>query len=153
MGPTGGSRAMAQIQSRFRPVLITCTIKPAWMAMDRIGIRYNGESPHTRSQGPRVGYCSENGTVLGDSVPEPAGPMDVGAQGITQHAPGARIGIAVSPATQSLARLRSQNRNLTGTRAGYVNASRASCRAADLRRDARRRSASGASSGVPAIVS
>ena len=33
---------MAQIHSMFRPVLITCTIKPAWTASDRIGMRYNG---------------------------------------------------------------------------------------------------------------
>src|SRR5882762_11355443 len=45
MEPTSGSRPMAKIQSIFRPVLITCTIKPAWTAMDRIEMRYNGESP------------------------------------------------------------------------------------------------------------
>jgi hypothetical protein len=43
MAPTPGSRAMAQIQSVFRPVLITCTIKPACKAIDRIGMRYNGD--------------------------------------------------------------------------------------------------------------
>src|SRR5260370_28483940 len=45
MEPNSGSRPMAKNQSIFRPVLITCTIKPAWTAMDRIEMRYNGESP------------------------------------------------------------------------------------------------------------
>src|SRR5271156_1505702 len=38
--------------------------------------------------------------------------------------------IAVLPATPSLAKLKSQNTNLPGTRADYVNAGHASCRAA-----------------------
>src|SRR5882724_1041107 len=113
MGPTSGRRAIAQIQSVFRPVLITCTIKPAWRAMDRIGMRYNGLVSGYASQGPRTGYCSENGTVpaaagsLGGRsrrinwsdrlrYANPAlhvsavGPSDI-RQGIAQHALGARI--------------------------------------------------------------
>src|ERR1700722_292440 len=61
MQPTSGSRAMAQIHSIFRPVLITWTINAAWMAIDRIGMRYKGESPDAR--GPRgsavAGHCKE----------------------------------------------------------------------------------------------
>src|SRR5882724_10468248 len=103
MEPTSGSRAMAQIQSIFLPVLITCTIKPAWTAMDRIGMRYNGESPGCAKPlgfGPsivaRTGRFSRARVPLALRDANPAlyvaavGPSDV-RQGIAQYPLGARI--------------------------------------------------------------
>src|SRR5580658_1891815 len=36
MGPASGRRISAQIQIWLRPVLITCTIRPAWRRTERI---------------------------------------------------------------------------------------------------------------------
>src|SRR5216683_3356955 len=103
MEPTSGKRAIAQIQIIFRPVLITCTIKPAWTAMDRIGMRYNGESPGcAKPLGFKPGIVARTDRFSRDRVPlalryaNPAlhvtavGPPDV-RQGITQYPLGARI--------------------------------------------------------------
>ncbi len=90
------------IHSIFRPVLMTCTINPAWTAMDRIGMRYKGEISGSRSFCElRAAYCSQNrpGPALSRRAmlalalcyANPAlhfaavGPPDV-RQGIPQHA-------------------------------------------------------------------
>src|SRR5882724_6551098 len=95
---------MAKIQSIFRPVLITCTIKPAWMAIDRIGMRYNVDDLRIRKAlaGLRPDIVARNGSVLAEGVGlefryanlalhvMAIGPADV-RQGISQHVLGARI--------------------------------------------------------------
>src|ERR1700733_12059006 len=70
MVPTSGSRAMARIQSIFRPVLITCTIKPAWMAIDRIGMRNNVDDLRmgTALAGLGPNIVARNATVLAQGV-------------------------------------------------------------------------------------
>src|SRR6202167_1265088 len=68
IGPASGRKKIARIHSMFRPVLITCAISPAWMAMERMMmISDTGNSEHaTRRRGS---HCRRDrlALALGDA--------------------------------------------------------------------------------------